>query len=58
MRGGLGRWPVGLYGSRTEPADTGKGEGVVHNMINGYKAPIASKDIAPIVSYLAQSKRN
>jgi mono/diheme cytochrome c family protein len=31
---------------------------VVHKMINAYKAPIASKDIAAIVDYLAQSKRN
>jgi cytochrome c5 len=31
---------------------------VVHKMINAYKAPIASKDITPIVDYLAELKRN
>jgi hypothetical protein len=31
---------------------------VVHKMINAYKAPIASKDIGPIVDYLAELKRN
>jgi hypothetical protein len=30
---------------------------VVHKMINAYKAPIATKDIAPIVDYLTQSNR-
>jgi cytochrome c5 len=31
---------------------------VVHKMVNAYNAPIASKDVAPIVGYLAQLKRN
>jgi hypothetical protein len=33
-------------------------EEIVHKMIDAYKAPIASKDIEPIVAYLATLKRN